>query len=102
VSCYRDKSQGIRCSNDEKDFGRRTDKDFIAISVSFVIFEAESLFACTTSFSVASNIWRPMTHASNHKNQVAFEDALTFMDAMGGFWRVEVDSEGKAEDGGEK
>lgn len=36
--------------------GQRTDKDFIAISVSFAIFEAESLFACTTSFSVASNI----------------------------------------------
>jgi len=46
----------IRRGSDGRNLGQRTGKDFIAMSVSFAIFEAESLFACTTSFSVASNI----------------------------------------------
>ena len=55
------KREVIRERSDGKYFNQRTDRDFIAISVSFDILEAESLFACTTSFSVASNIWRPTT-----------------------------------------
>ena len=50
------RSSAIRQGRNETKLSQRTDKDFIAMSVSFVIFEAESRFACTTSFSVASNI----------------------------------------------